>query len=116
MYQYHAIAEDVHDGDTFNAAVDLGFGVWFKIKCRIHNIDAIELKDPGGIEARDFLIDLIQGHGIVFPMLTIQSYKDEQSFARWVCDVWLPDGRIVAQEIYKAGHNKPGTKWVPEGV
>lgn len=114
MYTYNAIAEEVHDGDTFKAAVDLGFGVWFKIKCRIHNFDAYELNDPaGGIAARDALIDLIQGDKPVFPMLTIQSYKDEQSFARWVCDVWLPDGRSVAQVMYSSGHSKPGSKYNP---
>jgi hypothetical protein len=40
--------------------------------------------------------------------VVIRSYKDQRSFERWVCDVWLDehDGRNLGDVIVAAGHGK----------
>jgi endonuclease YncB( thermonuclease family) len=32
------------------------------------------------------------------------------SFARWIVDVWLPDGRSYADMLLEAGHAVPMTR------
>jgi endonuclease YncB( thermonuclease family) len=100
-YIYRAEVLDVHDGDTYKLRVDLGFRCAVTIQCRLHGVNCPELNTVEGKEARNFVI------GLMFaPMvpIIIESYKDQQSFARWVCDVWLQDGRSLAQLLVEAGH------------
>lgn len=94
----------VHDGDTFSALVELDFYVRILIKVRVHGLFCAELKEPGGPEARAAARGLLpEGSKI-----TIQSYKDEQSFTRWVCDVWAADGRSFADVMNAAGFGGHG--------
>lgn len=90
-YIYRARALAVHDGDTFTADVDLGFGAHVWIKVRVHGMNAPELSNPdgSGTKAKSALEGHITGRDLV-----LQSYKDAQSFARWVCDVWTPEGSV----------------------
>lgn len=86
----------VHDGDTFWARVELDFGVRIDIRVRVKDLWEPELDTPEGIAARDALIDLLRSYGNI---IVLQSYKDTMSFARWVCDVWLPSGvKLVGGE------------------
>jgi endonuclease YncB( thermonuclease family) len=114
---YPADVLDVHDGDTYRLRVDLGFRVAVTIDCRLHGVDAPELELDGrpnlpGIAARQFVVAVFtQAHGT--QPLTIASYKDARSFARWVCDVWLGDGRSLADVLIDAGHAVPYRKGTP---
>lgn len=44
--------------------------------------------------------------------MLVKSYKDRQSFARWVCDAWIYTGlwaglntwKPLAEQIIEAGH------------
>jgi endonuclease YncB( thermonuclease family) len=100
-YVYNAFVVKIHDGDTFMAQVDLGFRVSIKIWVRLHGVDAPELNTPEGKDALSYVTGLLGGVG---GDVVLQSYKDAQSFARWVCDVWLPDGRSLSDELIKSGH------------
>lgn len=102
VYIYRATCHRVIDGDTFEAIVDLGFRVLARITVRIRGVDAFEHNKPGGSEATFFLGTVIEN----VPLL-IRSYKDRQSFARWVCDVYLPDGTPLDEKIIV---NKHGVK------
>ena len=45
----------VVDGDTLDLQIDLGFGVYRKLRARLASVDAPELTTEAGREARDFL-------------------------------------------------------------
>jgi micrococcal nuclease len=105
-YVYRADVLDVHDGDTYKLRVDLGFRCAVTIQCRLHGVDSPELNTPEGKIARDFVLTLINGYSQT--PVVVQSYKDQRSFERWVCDVWLDDhgldGRSLADVLVQAGH------------
>lgn len=53
---------EVVDGDSLHCDLDLGWGVWLIDEpVRLARIDAPELSEPGGDEARDFLSAQLQG-------------------------------------------------------
>jgi endonuclease YncB( thermonuclease family) len=58
-YQYVAYVTSVHDGDTLTVRVDLGFDTWRVQNVRLIGINARELSQPGGKEARDHLRKLL---------------------------------------------------------
>lgn len=100
-YVYRATCDRVKDGDTFVARVDLGFYVSTTVPVRIAGVNAPELHGAtkyAGQAAKSFLLELIGN----VPLL-LQSHKDDRSFERWVCDIWLADGRSVADVLIAAG-------------
>jgi endonuclease YncB( thermonuclease family) len=113
-YIYRATCLRVIDGDTYVAAVDLGFGpergkpgITIPIRIRLHGIDTPEVSKPWdkapegpGRAAAQFAYDRLMGVPLV-----IQSYKDERSMDRWVCDVWS-GGELFADVLRQAGHEK----------
>jgi micrococcal nuclease len=103
-YIYRARCERVIDGDTIYLRVDLGFHVAATISGRLYGVNAPERGDPGGPEATGFLRDLLflPTNGPV--PLVVRTYKDRRSFDRWVVEVWLEDGRNVADLLVEAGH------------
>lgn len=110
-YIYHAKVIDVHDGDTFTALIDLGFWVDIRIKVRIRDVDCPELSvnrrpNPAGVAAAEFVRKLLKPTPYLEenPGITIQSYKDQRSFERWVCDVWLWDSSSLADVLVINGH------------
>jgi endonuclease YncB( thermonuclease family) len=106
-YVYRAEVLDVHDGDTYRLRVDLGFRCAVTIQCRLHDVDCPELDTPAGKAARQFVVDTL-GWQFENARFVVQSYKDQRSFERWVCDVWLVerDGRNLGDVIVAAGHGK----------
>lgn len=120
VYVYRAVALRVIDGDTFVARVDLGFEVDRRIHVRLRGINAPEHNRPGGIESMVFLTELLLPDTRDPTLLLLRSYKDQQSFARWICDAWIPedDGTAtdVAGSIVMAGHavefDPDHDKWV----
>jgi micrococcal nuclease len=86
----------VIDGDTFELRVDLGFRVEARLLIRVRGLDTPELPTPEGLHAKvratNILTTPVDG---VLPTITIRSYKDAQSFARWVADVWVNDVNMV---------------------
>lgn len=105
-YVYLAEVIDVHDGDTYKLRVDLGFRCAVTIQCRLHGVNAPELNTPDGKVARDFVRQTLApyGTGSLYDSVVIESYKDQRSFERWVCDVWLLDDRSLADVLVQAGH------------
>jgi micrococcal nuclease len=106
-YTYRARCERVIDGDTYVLRVDLGFatekgqpGVEIPIRARVHGADAPELTTPEGRDAKAFAMALMPPSE---PLL-VRSYKDERSFERWICDMWLADGRSIADVLVESGH------------
>jgi endonuclease YncB( thermonuclease family) len=118
-YVRNAVVQNVHDGDTLHALVDLGYHVTFTWEFRLRGIDAEELEKPGGHEARDYLISLIGPNENV----VIHSFKDpEEKYGRWLADIFLPDGTNLCQKMlddgwalpYSGRGPKPIHKWPHE--
>jgi len=82
----------IHDGDTFTAIVG---GIPLKI--RLNGIDAPELSQPFGLEAKYGLGDLI--HERIVRIVALGKDKNRRTIA----DVYLHDGRRVNDELVKAG-------------
>lgn len=100
VYVYRAQALRIIDGDTYVLRIDLGFRCFVDLEARLHGVNTPELSTDAGKQALAFVSELIGVGG----ELVVQSYRDKRSFARWVVDVWLPDGRDVASELVIAGH------------
>lgn len=90
MYEYKAKVVSVHDGDTFRADVDLGFGVWINDQAfRLNRINAPELVkgDIRGTNSRDRLKSyLLSGDG----NLIIKTEKDKtEKYGRMLAEVFI---------------------------
>lgn len=114
-YIYRAYAERVIDGDTVQLRVDLGFHCAMSISGRIRGIDAPEVRgeerDRGNAAAL-FLEELLLPANVLWDhdderkprMLVVKTWRDRQSFARWIVDLYLEDGRDVGMMMVEAGH------------
>lgn len=104
-YKYKAYVINVHDGDTCRVDINLGLGVVLKNQTlRFFGIDAYELKEEKGKEARDFLKDLILEKNI-----TIKTEKDKKGkYGRLLATLFLDDININELMVEKgyAVHKK----------
>lgn len=120
MYEYFAIVQKVHDGDTCTVDLDLGLDTWkHGLTLRLYGCNARELNQPGGTEARDNLSSLIPPGTKVI----VRSYKINKDLphdkysGRYDAAVALPDGTdlvtfLLAQQWAAAWDGK-GTRPVP---
>ncbi len=99
IYVYRAAVVRVIDGDTYVMTVDLGFYVTVRLTIRLNGVNCPELREVGGPEAKTFVEGVMAGAG----QLLLRSYKDRQTFARWVADIWT-DGTSLADIIVAGGH------------
>jgi micrococcal nuclease len=106
MYNYRAFVTRVVDGDTFDANVDLGFGIYHKVRFRLRGIDTPETWRPKteaerehGIKATEFVNELIGGKEI-----TIQTYK-MGIYGRYECDVLL-GAKTLSEVLKEEGYEK----------
>jgi micrococcal nuclease len=90
LYTYRAEVESVYDGDTVTLTIDLGFGIVMRHqKCRLFGINAPELRDPGGVEARDFLRGLLSRKD---KPLLIETVEDKtEKYGRWLVKLLVED-------------------------
>ena len=86
LYKYNAWVTRVLDGDTFEAVVDLGFGVATTQTLRLRAIDAPELKTRDGQEAKEFVEKLLKP-GTPVSIRTSRSDK----YDRYLVDVFVTD-------------------------
>jgi hypothetical protein len=75
--------------------VDLGFEVRRRVTVRVKDLHCPERFTPEGDAVTAAAYALLHAT----PQLVVRSYKDKQSFARWVCDVWMADGRLYAEAL-----------------
>lgn len=134
---WQAVVTSVHDGDTFDAVVilgaapaggdtDYGFHVYrehplpdgraryvLHTPVRLLGCNAIELADPGGVEARDNLARLIP----VGSTVTLRTASPDKYGGRYDAGVILADGRdlvaLLIEEQWAARYLGSGVKAVP---
>jgi len=105
-YNYRAIVKSVHDGDTFTADIDLGFGVWLKDQnIRMHGINAPELRGEFrslALTSRDRLSELTINKEII-----LETIKDKkEKYGRWL-GIVMVDGKNINQTLIEEGFAKP---------
>lgn len=90
------IPEAVHDGDTL--VVESDQGDWYrKVRyCRLFDVYAPELSQPGGQACKQFVVDWINYHNTgkwPFWVDTLQTTRglDIQTFGRYVTIIWNAD-------------------------
>jgi micrococcal nuclease len=98
-YVYAATCVKVIDGDTLDLLVDLGFRAFEKVRVRLRGYNAPELSTPEGRAKQTYARDVLMPPIGEPPQLTMQSYKDQHSFERWICDVWMPDGTPLGDAL-----------------
>jgi len=84
---YRAAVTHVLDGDTFYAAVDLGFGLTALQVFRLRGVDAPEMGTEEGIDAKKFLVDQMgKSKGRIILKVTAHD-----KYGRYIADVWIPE-------------------------
>ena len=74
MYNYNAKCTRVVDGDTIDATIDLGFGVFVAKRIRLAGINAPESRTRNkvekklGLAAKERLIDILDGAANCFEL------------------------------------------------
>lgn len=110
LYVYRAYAMRVIDGDTYELDIDLGFHAHINVHVRLRGVDTPELNTTEGKQAKYFVESLmLDSQGDAVPLL-VQTYKDHQSFNRWIADVWVAvegQWKPLADEIIQAQHGVP---------
>ena len=118
-YVYYARVTGVHDGDTLKVNLDLGLDTWRNdLNVRLSGVNCIELKDAGGVEARDFLRELLP----VGCLVLVESIKYDKFGGRVNAKVYAggaigPEVTDVSSQLIAAGYavawNGKGPKPVP---
>lgn len=103
MYHYSALVQSVWDGDSITVEIDLGFHLKSgNLKIRLYGIDCPEIRGDtraAGLEARDFLRDLIDGK-----VIEIKTYKDKKGkYGRYLADIYIGNIHVNAA-LVDAGH------------
>jgi len=105
--------ERVVDGDTLQASIQLGLGVWLRRqRIRLLGVDAYELRGrerPRGIQAKRTVERLVQGGRTVFLIVEFPGKRD--GFGRVLGRVVIVEsgGRVVdvGRELLKQGLARP---------
>lgn len=91
MFQYQAVIQRVIDGDTVVADIDLGFGVWQHVTCRLLGINAPEMSTAAGVTAKSALASLVQGR-----KLEVRSSKDRRDkYGRYLLTIMMDETTSV---------------------
>ncbi len=104
---YRAVVRHIVDGDTLDLLVSVGFNDYVYLTVRVRGINTPELNSPKAAErkraeaARDFLATELAPVGT---HAVVTTFKDRQTFARYVADITLAGGRDLAAEMIAAGH------------
>lgn len=87
-YTYRAKMEKVVDGDTFDFKVDLGFNVSIRMRVRLANVDAFEVRGEEkllGLKAKEFVLNAIP----VGAPVIIRTKKDSTGkYGRYIAEVF----------------------------
>lgn len=97
MHEYKAIIENVVDGDTLDAIVDLGFKICTKQRLRLARVDTPERTQTGYATAGDFVRAACLGKSV--KIATSKASK----FGYFLAEVTLEDGKNLSDLLISAG-------------
>jgi micrococcal nuclease len=106
MYEYKAKVTGVHDGDTFNATIDLGFTVGVDQTFRMQGINAPELKGltmMAGTASRDRLRELIMDKQILVRSFKPDTSMKQEKYGRYLAKVFVSEdgGKTFTLDVNK---------------
>lgn len=111
-YVYAAAVQSVHDGDTLDLDIDLGFRLHSFVPVRLLGCNAAELGTPSGEGARDFLDGLLPPGTRV----ALASEKPDKYAPRVLATVLLGEhdlAKILIDYQWAAPWDGRGTKPLP---
>lgn len=112
-YVRRAVVQRVIDGDTVALDVDLGFWTHEYMLCRLLGLNARELHDPGGKEARDHLAGMLP----VGSKVVVASIKPDKYAGRFDGVIYDADNAdvnaLMVASGYAAAWDGSGSKPVP---
>ncbi len=85
----------VRDGDTPVILLRLPVWTWAEEAIRLRWVDAPELRETGGAQARAWLADRLEFGCWVRTFKRATSDQEERTFDRLVGDVWIEDGGML---------------------
>lgn len=90
---FRAVCKYVTDGDTADFFIDLGLNQYAYDTIRLYDLDTAEIFHPSnaaekehGIAAKARVVELIDQKPVL-----LKSYKDAETFGRYVAEVWYFD-------------------------
>lgn len=104
MWEYYAEVLRVVDGDTVDVRVDLGFNVHFKVRVRLHGLNAPESRTRNkeekirGLAAKERLEELCKDGRIV-----VKSHGVGK-FGRCLGELKTLSGRNINETLISEGH------------
>jgi len=102
MYEYTATINRVVDGDTLDLDIDLGFHLTARVRVRLKDIDAPELRGPErteGLAAKHFLLNLLTFEERV----AVRTYKAGK-YGRYIARIEVPGKGDLCELLVKEGH------------
>ncbi len=94
----------VIDGDSIVVTVYLGFRLTIEMPVRLAHINAPELNQPGGTEAKQHLAKLLSDDiDLSYIPVTVKTYKPYDKYGRWLAEVFV-DERNINQQMIADGH------------
>lgn len=100
LYTYKAYLDRVVDGDTILANIDCGFHSWSHKDLRFFGINAPELSEPGGGEAKRFVQRTLE----TCSFFVVKTYRDRQEkYGRYLADVFFKPGETDGQRVADEG-------------
>ena len=98
MNTYNGHVIKVVDGDTFDALVELGFGVTQKFRIRLDGINTPENHTDEGVRASEFVRELIENKSV-----KLIEAKNKDKFGRALAKVQMEDGQDLTDYLIKEG-------------
>jgi hypothetical protein len=105
---WRADIDVVHDGDTVQAKIDRGFNDTSQIWVRLKDVYAPELREAGGIDVRDYVIEWLvehnheQAHYYAWSVETFRTPRsdvDAMTFDRYLGIVRCSQGHNMNQDV-----------------
>ena len=86
------------DGDTIEAHIDCGFGVWVAQKLRLRGLDAPEASTARGLRAKRFIENRLKASSFIW----LKTYGSDK-YDRYLVDILYLDGARTIEEIMEKG-------------
>ena len=105
MYEYKARITNVVDGDTFDAEVDLGFGVSFRERFRLARVNTPEThgvkKDSDEYKRGTIATNIVKDFVQQYETCTIRTIKDKKGkYGRYIAEVLFGEDVVINLSDY----------------
>ena len=110
VYRYRARLLYIHDGDTLDVEVDLGFRVHVRTPVRLLGLNAPELSTPEGRDSLAWVSQWMTGAGIATNLVIDSAKPGDYSgdkYGRWLATVYDTAGRCLNADLLASGHAVP---------